>query len=97
MHSERSPQTISDQLDALQSELQKMKTALRSLNIKAAKLNIDLISTIDPKNVHQVNENEKICNDCYQRCESRCAQEHFVSQTQQEAMKVEVVVSEKEE
>lgn len=94
MTSDVSTQNVSEQLNELQNELQMIKTTLLSLNIKAAKLDIDLISTIDPKDVHQVKENAMICNACCQRCETRCEQDVY---SKEEAMKIEIVVSEKEE
>lgn len=92
----QSAKSVSEKLDALHSELQEMKKTLRELNIKAARLNIDLVSTIDPKDVHQLEENERICNDCFKRFEQRYTKIDSVNPSHDEIMKVEVVVQKEE-
>ena len=67
--------SISEQLDSLSNSLTKMKGNIQASNIRAAKLNIELSSIHDPFTAKQLEENKKICDTCYVKCESRSRQQ----------------------
>ena len=88
--------TMIDQLDELENQLNKIKTAVMSLNIRSAKLNIDLVSVHDPGQEKKLMEDTKICNDCSKKCHQRTNDE-TIFENDKQSMKINLVVKNKEE